>query len=104
MDAIINTFSDAFLFFKGRYTHNSVTRLNNADKTMAMIEANKTGQPTVDTKSQNMKAANTYMPAAAIWKILVVLYTKANPIAKTEYRIPVMSPLMTNCQIMNDSI
>ena len=71
---------------------------------MAMIDAGTTGKPSLDAKSQNIKAANTYMPAAAIWKIRVVLYTKANPIANTEYKIPVMSPLMTNCPIINSLI
>ena len=40
------------------------------------------------------------MAAAAIWKSLVVLYTKAKPMASKEYRIPVINPLTRNWPII----
>ena len=46
---------------------------------------------------QSVYAAKTYKPAAAIWKMRVVLYTNAKPIASNEYRMPVISPFAINC-------
>ena len=54
IEAIIATFSEAFLFFKGRYTSNSDKRLSNIVNAIATREAGIIGNPTLATKNQNI--------------------------------------------------